>query len=78
NPILEELTLLQNDAQTMEETAGIEKLNEYASIVKERIQLNDLKGAQRYLRLVRAQLAEEKTKAEAMNDLLNFRNSRNQ
>ncbi|MFZ9069283.1 MAG: hypothetical protein ACO23R_18070, partial [bacterium] len=78
NPILEELTLLQNDAQTMEETAGIEKLNEYASIVKERIQQNDLKGAQRYLRLVRAQLAEEKTKAEAMNDLLNFRNSRNQ
>ena len=78
NPILEELTLLQNESQTMEGTAGIEKLNEYASIVKERIQLNDLKGAQRYLRLVRAQLAEEKTKAEAMNDLLNFRNSRNQ
>jgi len=70
--------LLQNEAQTMEETGGIEKLNEYASIVKERVQLNDLKGAQRYLRLVRAQLAEEKTKAEAMNDLLNFRNSRNQ
>lgn len=76
NPLQEELTQLLNEARGMTESAGIEKLNEYASIANERIRLNDQKGAQRYIRLVRAQLAEEKTKVQAMEDLLNFRKSR--